>query len=349
MNRFYIQKQKDIVSGIPPSHTDPLEILRNKMEGREGSFAFREVSEDEVMKLIKTAKNSTSSGVDWIDNRSLKLVANGLSPAITRIINLSIKSAVFPSEYKVSKLVPIQKKDTNPLICNSWRPVNQLVSVGKLVERAMFLQVGQYLESNNLFHPNQHGGREGHSTTTALIQMYDQWVQDMEDGRTVAVLMIDQSGAFDVCDHPILEAKLQILLGLEDSSNPVCRWFHSYLSDRHQCTMVEGQTSPLLRIPACSVIQGGCGAGLLYSVLTCNLPDSIHTQHRRHQEPIEYCETDGDMTTFVDDSTNYYSHTDPLVVRNVTQRNYEAIREYMNSNKLKINGEMGKGDKGIST
>ena len=45
------------------------------------------------------------------------------------------------------------------------------------------------------------------------------------------------------------------------------------------------------------------------------------------------------MTTFVDDSTNYYSHTDPLVVRNVTQRNYEAIREYMNSNKLKINGD----------
>ena len=45
------------------------------------------------------------------------------------------------------------------------------------------------------------------------------------------------------------------------------------------------------------------------------------------------------MTTFVDDSKNYYSYTDPLVVRNVTQRKYEAIREYMNSNKLKINGD----------
>jgi hypothetical protein len=146
------------------------------------------------------------------------------------------------------------------------------------------------MEVNKLLHSNQHGGREGQSTTTALFQMYNQWVRDMEEGKTVAVMMIDQSAAFDVCDHPILEAKLQILFGLVNSSHPVSQWFHSYLSDKVQCTIVEGQVSPLLRLPACSVIQGVCGAGLLYAVLTCDLPDSIHAHPTSHTDPPMYCE-----------------------------------------------------------
>ena len=339
MNKFYISKQKKIVAEIPGSNTDPLAKLRMKMEGKKGSFAFRKVEEEEVKKLINSVKNSTSSGVDWIDNRCLKIAVNELTPAITRIINLSVKLAVFPSSYKDSKLVPILKKDTNPMLCNSWRPINQLASIGKLVERALFFQVVQYLEENNLLHPNQHGGRAGHSTTTALIQMYDQWVHDMEEGKTVAVLMIDQSAAFDVCDHPILEAKLQLLLGVADSSHPVSQWFHSYLSGRRQCTIVEGQVSRLLPLPPCSVIQGGCGAGLLYAVLTCDLPDSFHSHPTSHNDPAEYCQEDGDMTTFVDDSTNYYAHEDPKVVKERTQINYNKIKDYMNSNKLKINGD----------
>ena len=217
MNKFYIQKQKKIVAEIPASFKDPLTNLREKMKDNKESFSFRNVTEEEVLRMIKTAKNSGSSGIDWIDNKCIKLVASELNPAITKSINMSIRESIFPSSYKVSKLVPIQKKDTNPTMSNSWRPVNQLVSVGKLVERALFLQVVQYLEGNDLLHPNQHGGREGHSTTTALIQMYDQWVRDMEDGKTVAILMIDQSAAFDVCDHKILEAKMQLLLGLAPS------------------------------------------------------------------------------------------------------------------------------------
>jgi hypothetical protein len=45
------------------------------------------------------------------------------------------------------------------------------------------------------------------------------------------------------------------------------------------------------------------------------------------------------MTTFVDDSTSYYGHIDPKVVKDVTQRNYKATEEFMNCNKLKINGD----------
>ena len=44
------------------------------------------------------------------------------------------------------------------------------------------------------------------------------------------------------------------------------------------------------------------------------------------------------LTTFVYDSTNYFGHGGPLIVKAVTQNNYSKLEDYMNANKLKING-----------
>jgi hypothetical protein len=97
MNKFFISKQKKIISEIPSVDQNPLTRLRERMQGRDGSFAFKIVTEDEVLKLIKSIKNSTSTGVDWINNKCLKLADTELTPAITRIINLPITTSVFPS------------------------------------------------------------------------------------------------------------------------------------------------------------------------------------------------------------------------------------------------------------
>ena len=52
--------------------------------------------------------------------------------------------------------------------------------------------------------------------------MYDKWVEEMEQGKLVGALMVDQSAAFDLCDHRILEGKMDLLLGGGDegSCNP---------------------------------------------------------------------------------------------------------------------------------
>ena len=97
-------------------------------------------------------KSSSATGVDNIDNNILKMVAEDIAPAITKIINLSVKASRFPKIYKHSKIIPLLKPKKPPLECKSYRPVNQLVSLSKLVERAIFTQLVEYLEENNLFH-----------------------------------------------------------------------------------------------------------------------------------------------------------------------------------------------------
>ena len=87
------------------------------------------------------------------------------------------------------------------------------------------MQLVKYLDENNLVHPNLHGSRPNHNTSTALIQLYDRWVEEIEEGKLIGVLICDQSAAFDVCDHSILLKKLK-LLGLEESA---VGWIRSYL------------------------------------------------------------------------------------------------------------------------
>ena len=92
-----------------------------------------------MLKTIKSIRPTTASGVDFIDNRTLKLVAEEITPALIHIINLSISTNSFPSVYKWSKVTPLLKKNTlDPILPSSYRPVNQLVSISKIVERVVF-------------------------------------------------------------------------------------------------------------------------------------------------------------------------------------------------------------------
>ena len=164
INSFFIKKLKDIISGIPRVDTDPLAKLREWKSARRCSLSLRLVTEDEVMKVIKKIKPTTATGVDYINNCTIKLVADIITPALNHIVNLSISTATFPTIYKWDNVTPLLKKASlNPIIPASYRPVNQLVGLLKILERCVFGQL-DYLEENRLLHPNRHSGRAGHST-----------------------------------------------------------------------------------------------------------------------------------------------------------------------------------------
>ena len=102
-------------------------------------------------------------------------------PAITHIVNLSIAQGEFPSIWKLAKVVPLLKKGDH-LTPKNYRPVALLPIFSKILEKAIFLQLVVYLDTNALLHPNHHGSRHHHNTATALIQMYDQWLEEVEEG-----------------------------------------------------------------------------------------------------------------------------------------------------------------------
>ena len=291
--------------------------------------------------------NSGAVGLDYIGTGIIKLAKTEFLPAITHIINLSIKQSKFPVQFKKAKVIPLHKSGDR-LSPQNYRPVAILPIWSKILERAIFVQMIDYFESNNLLHPNHHGFRANHNTTTALLQMYDYWVEAMDRGEATGVCFLDMSAAFDMVNHSVLLEKL-LLYGFDTAS---FTWIKSYLEDRKQTVCIDGTCSPLLCLDT-GVPQGSIIGPLLYIVFTNDLPETVHghlppQEHsEEHQHPQDspehsynlYCDICGNICCFADDSSFSYSSKDTNEISEVLTDKYNIIAEYMQSHQLKLNGD----------
>ena len=114
--------------------------------------------------------------------------------------------------------------------------------------------------------------------------MYDQWLEEVEDGKMVGVMMVDLSAAFDMVDHKLLLEKLE-LFGLDENA---LQWVSSYLSQRYQSVCVDGCLSPPLPVD-CGVPQGSILGPLFYVLFTSEIPDLVHEHPIDVQAPQPYC------------------------------------------------------------
>jgi len=226
-NRYYIDKVKTIRSSLQGHDRDPLNVLVRLLEGNQASFSTRSINPDLVDKIIRELKNSKASGVDNIDINILKLTRKTIVPSVCHILNLSLQNNKFPTKWKIAKVVPLYKGKGSKVDPKNYRPVAILPILSKVLERAMFLQVVNYMDGNSFFNPSHHAYRSFHSTTTAMLQMYTIWLEALEQGDMAAVCMIDMSAAFDVLDTDLLLEKLK-LYGFD--RNAVLQWIWSYLA-----------------------------------------------------------------------------------------------------------------------
>ena len=162
-----------------------------------------------LLKVKKSLSNSRSTGIDELDNFSVKLASEHIAQPIHHIVTLSIMQNKFPSAWKFSKVLPLHKK-LDQLERKNYHPVAILSPLSKVLEKIVYEQIYSYFSSNHLFHPNLHGYRKNRSTQTAMIQMYDRWVKAAVAGQVSGVVLLDLSAAFDLVDPGILLYQLKI-------------------------------------------------------------------------------------------------------------------------------------------
>lgn len=75
--------------------------------------------------------------------------------------------------------------------------------MSKLFEKKVFRQVYGYLTENCMLWTFQPEFRPKHSTVTALIQMCDEWLENMDNGKLNGVIFLDIEKAFDLINHGI--------------------------------------------------------------------------------------------------------------------------------------------------
>ena len=74
------------------------------------SFSIHFVNVDYVESQLKLLDTTKTTGIDNMNAKYLKLSAAVIAPVLTHIFNCSIKTSVFPSAFKVAKVIPRYKK-----------------------------------------------------------------------------------------------------------------------------------------------------------------------------------------------------------------------------------------------
>ena len=125
------------------------------------TLIFQEITVDNTRRIIDSLKPKTSTGVDSVSNKLLKFVKMAISDPLTIIINQMLRVGIFPDLLKISKVVPVYKKDDNTNLSN-YRPISLLPSMSKIFEKVILEQLFTYLEDNNFIHRHQYGFRKHH-------------------------------------------------------------------------------------------------------------------------------------------------------------------------------------------
>ena len=130
-----------------------------------------------------------------------------IPPVLTKLINRSLLTSVFPSAWKESVVLPILKEGDHEVVNNN-RPVSLLPALAEICERAAPNQLTENTTSQNCLTEHQNGSKRKHSTETLHMFMSDMILEAMDRKQVTALVLLDFSKAFDIIEHGVLLRKL---------------------------------------------------------------------------------------------------------------------------------------------
>ena len=123
---------------------------------------FSPIPFTDLISIIK-AVSSSSCSLDLDPPKILNNFSSFFYPSILNLLNLSLASSKFPTSFKSSIVTPILKKiSLDPSIISNYRPLSNLSFLSKILEKAIYLQLSNFLLSNNLLPSTQSGFRPSH-------------------------------------------------------------------------------------------------------------------------------------------------------------------------------------------
>ena len=130
---------------------------------------------------------------DGLSNKLLKIATPAIIESLKKLINICIAHGVFPTVWKEAKVTPLHKNGVKSDKSN-YRPISVLPLISKVLEHHLHRAIHTFLKNDNLF-------RRQYSTETALINIYDRLVNNLDKNFISGIVFADFRKAFDLVDH----------------------------------------------------------------------------------------------------------------------------------------------------
>ena len=343
LNDYFSDKVKKIKNNMRTEDGDPTLELKRMIGPRDGKCKFKlaSVTEKELLKAAQRMSNKSSMGDDDIPQDLFKVIVKFGAPAFLHIVNLSIREGKFPDRWKVSKIKPLHKggDKTSP---KQYRPVALLPAGARLLERLVADQVVTYLETEELLHSSNHGFRSKHGTETAVAEAQGVIYDAIEREDIVGMMTLDQSAAFDVIEHWILESKLHIY-GFDEHS---VKWFANYLRGRRQYVSLQSSRSQIREVGDIACPQGSCLGPLLWNLYSGEIPEIVaqNTSHNVDQNRVIGGKNEinsklltGWVIQYADDIMYLLSRKTVTLLKSAAEKAYSILAPWFRRAKLQLN------------
>ena len=281
-------------------------------------FHFHSISSYELKGEIQNIQMGKSTGLDKITTKLIKQAGDTITESLLEVFNLSLRTGIFPDDWKFAKETPIYKSEDKTL-CENYRPISVISNIAKIFQKLVCRQLNTFLNNNNIIVKNQSVFRRNHSTETSLLQSTEMWLKLMDQGQINGVIFLDLKKAFDTIDHQILLSKLQAY-GIRDHT---LKWFQSYLDQRKQICMLNNCKSGIETI-RCGVPQGSNLGPLLFLIYINDLPNCLETTHSNLFTDDTILSCQGHLSTDIEYKLN---------------KDLINAQKWLSANKLTLNNE----------
>ena len=221
------------------------------------------IDESDVLSSISRLKNTLSAGPDNFPPLLFKKLKHCLSKPLAVLFNQLLSVGHVPYDWLKAIIVPVFKKGVAGQLCN-YRPISLTCVPSKILERVLVQAIHAHLCNNNILHSSQHGFCKGRSTTTNLLECFNDWTMTILSKEQHVVVYVDFSKAFDVVSHPKLFARLYSY-GIRDT---LLNWLIKFFTGRMHCTKVGTAMSDAVLLTS-GVVQGS-GIGPLMFLMYIN-------------------------------------------------------------------------------
>lgn len=285
------------------------DVREHKYIGEAG-VTCSQVTDQELMDAVRRIKTGTAPGPDGLSPEHVRTAIEREPQLFRSIYSACLCLGNFPRQWKVSKLVLIQKPTTGNV--RKYRPICLLNVMGKVLETIINERLKKEIDRTGGLCENQFGFRSGKSTIDALEKLME--IVNRDRNKIATAIFIDVKNAFNSADWELILRKAR-RRGVSDG---LMRILASYLTDRR---VILGQN--LEERVAAGVPQGSVLGPTLWNLL--------------YDDVLRSCDGDGvELICYADDLTVVVTADTVDETNSIGNSALAAIKCWMDVNKLEM-------------